>query len=76
MIKIKLYHSGIGERICHKNEISTPFEYNCTRRTWMKTFMKRNKLSLKKASKIYISKKSNKPTHSLFTISIINMKPL
>ena len=28
-------------------------------RTWLKSFMKRNKLSLKKASMIYVARKSN-----------------
>ena len=42
-----------------KNDISTPFKYDCPGRTWMKAFMKRNKLSLKKASMICISQKSN-----------------
>ena len=42
-----------------KNDISTPFKYDRPGRTWMKAFMKRNKLSLKKASMICISRKSN-----------------
>ena len=41
-----------------KNDISTPFKYDRPGRTWMKAFMKRNKLSLKKASMICISRKS------------------
>ena len=42
-----------------KNDISTPFKYDCPGRAWMKPFMKRNKLSFKKASMICISQKSN-----------------
>ena len=42
-----------------KNNISTPFKYDRTGRTWMKAFMKRKKLSLKKASMIRISQNSN-----------------
>ena len=41
-----------------KNNISTPFKYDCLGRTW-KAFMKRNKFLLKKASMICISRKSN-----------------
>ena len=41
-----------------KNDISTPCKYDRPGRTWMKAFMKRNKLSLKKASMICISRKS------------------
>ena len=46
-----------------KNDI-TPFKYDHPRRTWMKAFMKCNKLSLKKSSIICISQKSN--TANLF----------
>ena len=49
-----------------KNDISTPFKYDRPGRTWVKAFMKRNKLSLKKASMICISRKSN--TANLFVI--------
>ena len=41
------------------NGIKTPFAYNRPGRTWTKKFFKRNKLSLKKASMICISRKSN-----------------
>ena len=49
-----------------KNDISTPFKYDCPERTCMKAFIKCNKLSLKKASMICISRKSN--TANLFVI--------
>ena len=39
--------------------IKTPFACNRPDRTWTKKFFKRNKLSLKKASMICISRKSN-----------------
>ena len=42
-----------------KNDISTPFKYDRPGRTWMKASTKHNKLSLRKASMICISQKSN-----------------
>ena len=42
-----------------KNDISTPFKYDRPTRAWMKSFMKRNKLSLFQASMICISRESN-----------------
>ena len=42
-----------------KNDISTLFKYDRPGRTWMKAFMKHSKLSLKKASMICNSWKSN-----------------
>ena len=42
-----------------ENNIKTPFKNDRPGRTWIKMFLKRNKLSLKKASMICISRKSN-----------------
>ena len=53
-----------------KNDISTPFKHDRPGRTWMKAFMKSNKLSLKKASMICISQKPN--TTNPFVIYVFN----
>ena len=49
----------VREYLTLNNKIKSPFQDNRPGRNWMKSFLNRNKLSLKKASAICVSRKSN-----------------